>query len=131
MIPNYQEKMRFISAIQLGNCAIARNEGVVAQITELHHRLHDTKENRKKFPLFINSCLNLLGVNHDKHMVRGSFGKITDLQAEDIETVLRLNPILEQFVNNPQFFNRATIKSYYTVIKELNLSLKERQDGRL
>lgn len=44
--------------------------------TELHHRLHNTKTNRTLYPVFINSLINLLAINHDYHMKYGNYGKI-------------------------------------------------------
>lgn len=35
---------------------------------EIHHKLPNTKANKKLFPLFIDSIFNLCPINHDCHM---------------------------------------------------------------
>ena len=101
MIPNYEAKMNHIRERQKGNCAIAESLGEKAQITHPHHRLHKSKVNVAKYPLFIDSTLNLLGVNHAYHMKYPHFGKITFLRAARIEAMLERHPALSKQVNDP------------------------------
>ena len=81
-----------------GCCAISMEEykrgvGELCQMTELHHaRMPNTKINRERFPLVIHSPFNLLGVNHDRHMARRSFGR----RKGDLWSVR-----LEEFLSKP------------------------------
>lgn len=99
MIPNYQAKMSYLSAKYRGCCGIAQRFDKYAHITELHHRCHNTKANRRKYPLFINSVWNLMPVNHDWHMRHGSAGKIFDLEALNRERFLQQHPQIAVIVN--------------------------------
>ena len=40
------------------------------KLTEFHHKLSNTKGNRKKFPLFIDSLANCCPINRDCHMTK-------------------------------------------------------------
>jgi hypothetical protein len=125
LIPNYEIKMRFLSEVQGGNCAIAADEGKVAPITELHHRLHQTKENRKCFPLFINSVLNLTAVNHNFHMQRPSFGKIYLRTALKIERYLSRKTSVNVWCNNPGYgWDGELIMLYIDSLKKWDIRLK-------
>ena len=100
MIPRYEEKADLLYNKFHGLCQIAMSQDKIAPCTELHHyRVHNTKYNRKKFPLLVNSILNLIPVNHAYHMQKPSFGIITDHQAGLIERYLERNPSTNKFVN--------------------------------
>ena len=54
---------------QNGFCCVA---GCCDRIDDFHHLVHNTKVNRKKYPLFIDSPMNLVGVcqHHHKEWTR-------------------------------------------------------------
>ena len=94
-IPNYEKKFHTLVARQGGCCAIAAAHGEIAAPTELHHaRCHNTKWARAKWPLFIDSIVNLLAVSHEWHMKRGGFGHWPESQIEWFEARMRKNPVL-------------------------------------
>ena len=94
-ISNYEKKCHTLVARQGGCCAIAAAHGEFAAPTELHHaRCHDTKWARTKWPLFIDSLVNLLAVSHEWHMKRGGFGHWPESQIEWFAARMRKNPVL-------------------------------------
>lgn len=56
---------------------------------EIHHMLSNTKVNKQKFPLFIESVFNLCPVNHDCHM-SGFVPRIKDHEAQAYEKWLEI-----------------------------------------
>jgi len=67
--------------------------------TELHHaRAHNTKANRKRWPLFIDSMLNLTAVSR-MHTMFPSYGKISDIECWKYEKFLRRHPKIAKYVN--------------------------------
>lgn len=84
---------------QKGCCPIAAAYDKFAKPQSIHHRLHNSKVNRKEFPLFINSIWNLYLVNHNWHMMYPSFGKITVLEAYKREAFLQRHPAIAKRVN--------------------------------
>jgi len=58
--------------------------------TEIHHKLPNTKVNKKKYPLFVKSIFNLCPINHDCHMTK-PLPTISDWQAQIYENWLNLN----------------------------------------
>ncbi len=97
---NYQAKIVFLNIHQSGQCAISGIE-LFDSKPDLHHLTHNTKWRRKKFPLFLNSILNLRIVDHIQHLQNGSALKISDMQAEKYEKFLERHPRMSEFVNNP------------------------------
>ena len=97
---NYDEKVDYLEDYQKGKCAIAGKQLTFAS-ADLHHLCHNTKWRRNKFPLFLNSILNLRLVDHITHLNNGSALKISDLQAEKYEKFLERHPMISQWVNNP------------------------------
>ena len=96
---NYKSKFLYLAIRQNWQCPIATKYGYSRICTELHHKLHNTKVNRKKYPLFIHSLLNLVAVNHDMHMAHPSYAKISNLQAGKYEAFLKRHPKIYEFVN--------------------------------
>lgn len=86
-------------------CPIAKSEGVVISLnyhnTDLHHyRIHNTKGNRKKYPLFIDSILNLMPVSHYWHLKRGGFGeRWGPARAAQAELFLKRHKLISKWVN--------------------------------
>jgi hypothetical protein len=77
------------------SCPIAAAHGKIADMEDLHHAmLHNTKVNRKCFPYFIHSALNILPVNHAWHLSNPSFGRLKGyINAEKYEDYLRRHPL--------------------------------------
>lgn len=67
----------------------------------LHHfKIHNTDINKKRYPLLIDSLLNLVPVFNSYHIQNNSWGKISEYQADKIERFLERHPKASQFVNN-------------------------------
>ncbi len=105
MISNYYEKKHYLIKHQRGECAIAHDlckkgtQTLTHGQPELHHQLHNTKINRKRFPNYINSLWNLVVVCHDLHMENPSFGNISLLEADKREDFLIQHPMINKFMN--------------------------------
>lgn len=105
MIPNYWRKLGYLSDHQKGMCAICKSKNIQYDIRQLivydlHHAgIHNTKVNRKKYPLFIHSLMNLKMVRHSLHMQYPCFGKISYLEADKRERFLERHPLIARFVN--------------------------------
>ena len=99
MITSYFAKQLYLIGKQKGVCPIAKAHGKGAFAKELHHRLHKTKVNKRLYPIFIDSIWNLIAVDHDNHMMHGSFGKISVLEAEKREAFLRRHPVIAAAIN--------------------------------
>jgi len=100
-IPRRAEKLYYLDYHQNGLCACGCGRFLCGAI-DLHHALFDTKGNRKNYPLFIHSLLNLFAVLHDCHMGRTSAGKlpfITNYQADKKERILEKKKWISDFVN--------------------------------
>jgi hypothetical protein len=107
-IPNYEEMFLYIAGLQGWRCLIALDLEEEAPIQELHHRLHNTEENRRRYPLFINSVFNLVGVNHAYHMKCSFWGEYSLIEADRIERYLEQNPEVLRigyFENRQQLMN--------------------------
>lgn len=92
--------MAAVAARQGGRCAICMAKGWDdAPITELHHaRIHDTRPARKRYPLFVDSIFNVLGVSHGAHMAFPSFGKWPERRVALIERGLQRHPKHQKWV---------------------------------
>ena len=89
---------------QKGACEIwkerGRRRGIACMHPEdLHHRVPNKKMNRRRFPLLIDSLLNLVAVNHAMHMEWPSWGRFSLLQADRMERALERWPRASAFVN--------------------------------
>ena len=96
---NYHAKLIYLFDKQRGICPIAKAHYGHALPNELHHRIHNTKVNRRLYPLFINSIWNLMAVDHNYHMMYGSFGKISVLEATKREAFLERHPMIAAAIN--------------------------------
>ena len=96
---NYKHKFLYLAERQDWQCPIAKKYGYSRICTELHHKLHNTKTNRKKYPHFIDSMLNLVAVNHDYHMEHPSYAKVNYILADKYEEFLKRHPRFDKFVN--------------------------------
>lgn len=81
-----KEIKRQIVEAQNGYCATS---GCYAKIHSVHHKLHDTSWNRKRYPLFINSPMNGVGLCYRCHRDRQWIFRVTEKEAETYETYLR------------------------------------------
>ena len=63
--------------------------GCLEQIHSVHHKLHDTVANQAKFPLFIDSILNAIGLCMKCHRDFSHKFRITIAMAELFEVYLR------------------------------------------
>ena len=99
----YEEKVEYLVNHYGPICPIAyEKKGRTDRVGELHHMLHNTKVNRKRFPLFINSLINLRPVSSVYHKLWPSWGKISDLQAMKYEKFLQKHKRICKFVNTVQ-----------------------------
>ena len=71
---------------QNGYCA---REGCLRPIHSIHHKLHNTKYNRQRFPLFISSPLNGVGLCYEDHTNKSHLFKVTEKEARVYEEFLR------------------------------------------
>ena len=81
-------------------CPIAAENGDIAQVSELHHIVHNTKMNRRLYPLLIDSVINLRPVSHGWHLARPSWGCMSDYRAARREAFLSRHPRIAEYVNN-------------------------------
>ena len=95
----YKEKFEYLASRNNWRCPIALERDVIAQVTDLHHKLHNTKVNRKLYPLFIDSMLNLVPVNNAWHLKYPSWGREPYYRAEKYESFLNRHPKVFMFVN--------------------------------
>ena len=104
---NYEQKFKYLANRQNWLCPIGlKKYGRKDPVHDLHHRIcHNTKLNRKKYPLFIDSMLNLQPVNHDNHLNNPSWGGVRNGEriAERWERFLERHPRLYFFVNGDFF----------------------------
>ena len=97
---HYEEKLTYLLRKQKGLCYIAKAKGKIYPATELHHMLiHNTKTNKKKYPLLINSVWNLVAVSNKYHLMYPSFGRCSYLNANKIESFLQRHPMIAAAVN--------------------------------
>lgn len=77
-------------------------------VTDLHHPLHNTKTNRKLYPLLIDSVINLIPVENGEHLNNGSWKpahlpKVLDGEwARKWERFLEKHPKIAKWVNCPE-----------------------------
>jgi hypothetical protein len=84
---NYDLKMQAILFCQGYLCPVCRN--VLTGKVDLHHRMRNTKGNRKRYPLMIDSVHNLEAVHHNCHIDKhGQCGKMSDIEAIEIERMM-------------------------------------------
>ncbi len=105
MIPHYEEKFQYLLNKQdrekgFVYCPIMWDRNVYIQPDCLHHaKVHNTKINRKRYPLLIDSLLNLIPVWNAGHINCGSWGKISEYNADKIERFLKRHVKATRFVN--------------------------------
>lgn len=75
-------------AFNLGHGYCMCSKGCTKRATEIHHKLPNTKPNKSKFPLFIESIFNLCPINNCCHL-NGIIPKIGWHEAAIYEEWLR------------------------------------------
>ena len=107
MIPHYEKKFTYLIEKQIRDtgfehCPIMWEvNSVYIKPDSLHHtKVHNTKSNKKRYPLLLNSLLNLTPVFNAIHITRGSWGKISEYNADKIERFLERHPLAARFVND-------------------------------
>ena len=100
-VPNREAKVIYLQWKQGFRCPIAAAFGQYAGTgNELHHAgVHNTKTNRLLYPKFIHSVWNLMLVSHKYHMMHGSFGRISDIEAAKREAFLEAHPCIAKKLN--------------------------------
>jgi len=58
-----------------------KTEGCLNSIHSVHHKLHNTEANRKRFPLFLSSPFNAVGLCYECHTNKSHLFKITEQEA--------------------------------------------------
>ena len=81
-----EEVKRMICIAQNYYCA---EEGCLEQIHSVHHKLHDIEYNRKRFPLFIHSPFNGVGLCCNGHTNNSHLFRITEKEAQMYEDYLQ------------------------------------------
>ena len=121
MIKNYIWKFNYLAEHYKRKCPIAAAHGVIITLPVLfegqerrpdydlhHYRIHNLKINRKRWPLLIDSLINLLPVSHGYHMAHGSFGeRWGPYRCDQAENYLIKHNKINQFVNGVLYANAA------------------------
>ena len=79
------EVQRNIFECQNGVCKVAN---CYEPIVDFHHKISNTKANKKLYPLFINSPMNCKGLCRECHTERSHLFRITDNEAKVYESWL-------------------------------------------
>ena len=99
----HQARMLILARRQNNKCPIALMAGRAAMAEELHHtHLHNTKPNRKRYPMLIDSLWNLTAVSHRAHMERPSWApwpRWSLLECDRREAFLARHPMICKALN--------------------------------
>lgn len=88
---NYELKKEKLYIQQNGKCPVCQKELLIGT-TDLHHKMRNTKGNRKRYPLLIDSIYNLELIHHNCHISKhSSCGMMWDIEAEKLEKILKEN----------------------------------------
>lgn len=99
MIPCYDQKVIYLYRHQHGQCTICGDTmGISSQMHSLDHRLHNKRWTRKKFPLFLNSLLNLHLVHNSCNIDKRKNNRNTEKYAIVCERHLEKNELSRKFV---------------------------------
>lgn len=97
---NYDKKLYYLYRHQRCRCPICGLGMSFNENLDLHHKCRNHKWRKKKFPLFLNSILNLDLVHHSCHLQKDG-DHIGDMEAERIEIFLNRHSKISSFINNP------------------------------
>jgi len=130
-IPYYKAKFSYLYIRQNGLCPIAKEYGRGAKPNALHHKLHNTIENKKAFPLFINSIFNLVAVNNDWHLKNGSWGRMTEREAAKWERFLERHYKIAEWGNSLTIPDKHPCANCANCIVKLKIEKSENKTERL
>jgi len=82
------EVKRDIFECQNGICRVLN---CYEPIVDFHHKLSQSKVNKRLYPLFINSPFNCVGLCRDCHTNRSHLFRVTEKEAEIYERFLNQN----------------------------------------
>lgn len=117
---NYDEKIFYFSA--------KWPEVFLGEKVDLDHVLPQTKENRKQYPLFIDSILNLRPLRHGDHMNKRPVG-FMHFEAEIYEKILSSHEYLCQVLNCETKTALIDIDGAIEEIEEIYKNLTEWEQG--
>lgn len=106
MIEYYQAKFDYLQRHRQRQgmcwCPIAWERfGVIKNPNALHHtKVHNMEWTRDLYPLLLNSMMNLTPVWNPAHIQYPSWGKVSDIELENLEAFLRRHPVYAMWVNN-------------------------------
>lgn len=98
---HYIPKAEYLYIKQKGRCAITGKSLTGGPYYwDLHHAgIHNSKVNRKLYPLFIDSVWNLMLADHEAHLNCPLWGRISYIEADHRERFLRRHPMIAQAMN--------------------------------
>ena len=96
---HYDEKVEFLYLFQEGKCRITGEKLRVGDKWDLHHIIDKGKKNRRRFPLYIDSILNLVLVSRSAHETKTKPSKPPLYVVDIIEKKLLTSPELCSMVN--------------------------------
>lgn len=105
MIEAYQEKFDYLMAHRMRAgmcwCPISWEKyGQIKKPDTLHHaKVHNVEWGRSAYPLLIDSIMNLVPVWNPAHVQWPSWGKVSDIEAENLEAFLQRHPMIAMWVN--------------------------------
>ena len=88
LMDRFSEEVREIAMTYLSGGFCMCSPSCNRRATEFHHKLANTKGNREKFPLFLQSIFNCCPINHDCHMSKG-LPRILEREAVAYERYLK------------------------------------------
>lgn len=98
---NYAEKMQYLYKHQEYKCLICGQFLTIQEGLDLHHKYSNTKHGKRKYPLFINSLLNLSLLHSTCHLNKCGGLRITDYNASRYERFLEKHKNISEWLNNP------------------------------
>ena len=112
-IPDRDAKMRILVEKYGPWCPIALSKSNEREkVTDLHHQhLHNTKTNRKLYPLLLHSLWNLVPVSNRYHVVFGSYcrggERWGDIECQKRERFLERHKCFSKALNRPSDFGAS------------------------
>ena len=102
-VKNRDAKVAYLYRHQDGKCAISGAcIPLLSGLTEIHHaHCHDTKNNRRQFPILIDSAWNLELVSKFEHEKDRSHGIWSYERCARAEAFMRRHPRIARWANNP------------------------------
>lgn len=95
---NYHNKVFYLYKRQRGICVICGSKMGLTEVLDLHHKCRKHRWRIRKYPLFIDSIINLELAHNGCHITKDG-NHISDLQAGKYERFLERHPRICDFVN--------------------------------